>query len=136
MGLTLVVPGRRGGLKEPNLPPPLQCPPDWLRAGEGTPDVSFPLGSSLLHTGSQRGRWLTGSVSSVSTPAGIFLSMLWSLSPGKPSRASPYRNCECEGIPGARVVCVRVCAHMSAAGTVSLCEACHCVCMELRWGGV
>lgn len=45
----------------------------------------------------------------VSTPAGISPSMLWSLSPGKLSRASPYRNCECGGFQGPeQQVCVCV----------------------------
>lgn len=42
----------------------------------------------------------------VSTPAGISPSMLWSLSPGKPSRASPYRNCECGCSGGKSSKCV------------------------------
>lgn len=44
MGLTLVVAGRRGGLKEPNLPPPLQCPPRLAQGWGGDARCQLPPG--------------------------------------------------------------------------------------------
>ena len=64
--------------------------------------------------------------------------MLWSLSPGKPSRASPYRNCECEDFQGQeQQVCVCVCVCVCPRALEPLCEGmCRCVCVELWGGGV
>lgn len=93
MGLTLVVPGldlvARVGKRNQLLAEVSSAPP--LLPGHG-------------EVGSLKG--------SLSNPTGTSPSMLWSLSPGKPCRGFPYRNCECE-----QQGCV--CMHECARGCTS-----------------
>lgn len=112
-GVNPCCPREKMGLKEPNQPPPPKASPTgylWLWPGWGSQMSTSSWLLPSLALGQTEVGSLKGSVCSVSTPAGISPSTLWSLSPGKRSRASPYRNCECGSFQGqGQQVCECVC---------------------------